>query len=200
MKRRFNLTILALATLLIAGTGTTMAQKFNRGEGPRQGQRQINRPERGEGRLSILDLSDEQQTQMTVLRAEHQKKMRYETSLIREKEAHLQTVLNAEVRDEKAINKTIDEISMAKGNLLKKKLANHEEMKSILTKEQAAKLDATQGMGRMSGEGFNRGGFEGRRGFRSGGGNGPGQGFGPAQGMRPGQGRGLGPCGQGGGE
>ena len=97
-----------------------------------------------EGRFIIqdrLDLTDKQKEQMISMRAKHQKEMRYERSLLLEKEAHLKTLLNAPDKNESAINSTIDEIAGMKAGLVKKQIANREETKSILTEEQIKKLE-----------------------------------------------------------
>ena len=94
--------------------------------------------------LPNLDLSDEQKTELKTLRAETQKVMRYESNLLKEKQAHLRTLLSAPTKDDQSIDKTIDDISSAKGNLLKKKIANHDKMKSILTDEQVQQLETSR--------------------------------------------------------
>lgn len=183
MKRKIKMTSIALAIVLAAGTGTSLAQKFHRGGGFGMGNRQMTvQPDSGFGLLA-LDLSEAQQTNITALRVEHQKTMQHEHNLLLEKEARLQTLLSAPDRDEKAINKTIDEISVAKADLLKKRLANREEMKLLLTDEQVTKLEANNG-------------WPGYRNHPRGFGQRGGKGFGGGA-MRPAQGRGLGPCGMG---
>ncbi len=117
----------------------------------------------------------EMKKEIAQLRAAHQTDMWYQQNLIKEEEAHLRTLLSAPERDKRAVEKTIDRMSAMKGDLLKKRLANQEEMKSILGPELAAKLKNKQqfrskrGMQRMNnnryrGSAMGKPGFENHRG------------------------------------
>lgn len=173
MKKRIRLTSIGLVALLLLGSGTTFAQK----------RFQQNR----QGMANVLDLTEDQQKQFQEIRISHQKGLIYDNNLIKEKEAHLQTLLSAEERDMKAVNKTIDEISSSKGELMKKRIANREDMKSILTPEQREKVGAFgPAIGRKAGRGFGQ-----KQGFTHG------QGFGQRQGFTQGHRGAMGPCGAG---
>jgi len=87
-----------------------------------------------------LNLSEEQKEKITTLRSTHRKDMQYNQSILKEKEAHLKTLLSSPEWDENATNTTIDEISSLRGDLMKMQIANKQEMKSILSPEQLEKM------------------------------------------------------------
>ena len=192
MKKNLRITSLALIAFLIVGSGAVMAQRFeqgemqrkrpNRSQGMQQGMQQGMRHgmQQGMGQnmgiMRNIVLTEEQKTELNTLTAGNQKLMRYESNLLREKQAHLRTLLSASERDEKAIEKTIDNISSAKGDLLKKRIANQEEVKNILTDEQVQQLETSRrgkgnvgqmksrSMGNRDGKGFgSENNFRGRR-------------------------------------
>lgn len=168
MKRTKNW-ITALLVLVMVSAGTeTFAQRFNQGERPGRGQRQWEERERGARAMEMLDLTEEQAAQLKEMRGTHQKDMTYAMNQIREKEAHLQTLLSAPEQDQKAINKTIDDIAAARAEQMKKKIANRNDLKKILSEEQISQMENLRGH------------------------RGPQQGFGPGRemGRGPGAGRG----------
>jgi len=148
MKKRTRITSLALIAFLIVGSGTSIAQRFGKGDMQKrqhnnsQFKHQDQHPRMAN--LPNFDLSDEQKIELKTFRAENQKVMRYESNLLKEKQAHLRTLLSAPEKDDKAIDNTIDEISSAKGDLLKKKIASHDKMKSFLTDEQVQQLETSR--------------------------------------------------------
>jgi len=170
MKKRISLTSIGLVALLLLGSGTTFAQRARKGVN-RNTQNPQMRFEQGRQRMAnMLDLTEDQQKQFQEIRTRHQKDMVYDNNLIKEKEAHLQTLLSADERNMKAINKTIDEISSSKGELMKKRIANREEMKSVLTPEQKEKFGTFgPAMGRKGNRGIGqRQGFGQKQGFARG--------------------------------
>ena len=84
---------------------------------------------RGEGRpaneshLEKIKLTEDQQKQMTGLRAQFQDETGKINNLIREKEAHLKTLADTENRDMKDLDKTVAELTTLKGDLIKKGIA-----------------------------------------------------------------------------
>lgn len=60
---------------------------------------------------------------------------------IAEKEARLQTLSTAEKVDEKAINKTIDEISDLKATMMKKRMSSVQKVRALLTDDQRIIFD-----------------------------------------------------------
>ncbi|MEA1878567.1 MAG: Spy/CpxP family protein refolding chaperone [Bacteroidota bacterium] len=184
---RTRLTSFGLVALLLLGSGTTFAQRSGKRMNRNTQNPQMRFQQNRLGMANILDLTEDQQKQFQEIRISHQKEMVYDNNLIREKEAHLQTLLSAVDRDMKAINKTIDDISSSKGELMKKRIANREDMKSILTPEQIEKIGAFgPAIGRKAGRGFGQ-----RQGFTQG------QGFGQRQGFTQGRRGAMGPCGAG---
>lgn len=189
MKKRMKWSTALLALVMITAGNSMYAQRFNRGERMGRGQRQmIDRPAQGRA-IEALDLTEEQEASLKEMRSAHQKDMQYAASQIREKEAHLQTLLSAPEQDRKAIDNTIDAIASARADQVKTLLDNREDLKEILSEEQIAKLPQLLGpRGKRGGKGFDRGqGFGEGRGF--------GQGRGDALNGRrgPAHGRGLGP-------
>lgn len=97
---------------------------------------------RGEGRpmnasrIEKIKLTDDQQKQMTELKAKFQEETLNIKNLVREKMAHIKTLLDMENRDVKDLDKTIDELSALKGELMKKGIVHRDEVKKILTPEQ----------------------------------------------------------------
>lgn len=146
MKTNWRWATLMLATLLLTGAGNTFAQRMNRVDRGNQGFGNMRYGDRPQRAVEMLDLSEEQRIQLQGMRAEHQRDMRHQASLIREKEAHLQTLLTAPEQDTKVIHKTIDEIAEARASQMKQRLANRDDLKQILTEEQMASLDEFRGM------------------------------------------------------
>lgn len=105
-----------------------------------------------------LQLSDEQQSNMAVLRLNHQKAVLPLKNVLNEKRAKLTTLSTAENADMKAINKLIDEIGLTKTDVAKLKAAHHQEVRKILTEEQRIKFDMQRqkkgnGHGKSKGQG-----------------------------------------------
>ena len=131
---------IVIITLLISGP---MFAQAGRGQRPmRANQQNMEFNKRGSFIQDKLNLSEEQKEQMKSLRAEHQKEMRYEQSILNEKNARLKTLLASPENDEKAVNNAIDDIAGQKAKLMKMQIANKQEMKGILTPEQAETVEA----------------------------------------------------------
>ena len=84
----------------------------------------------------IPDLTDEQRNSMKQLKLGMEKEVRKNTNLIREKKAHLITLQGEDKPDQKAINKTIDEIAALQGQNMKARADFHLKVSSLLTDEQ----------------------------------------------------------------
>lgn len=89
----------------------------------------------------VLNLSDEQKTQLEKLRLEHQKQMLPLRNELKEKEARLETLQTADKADMKAINAVIDEIGQIKTKMAKARAAHHQDIRNLLTEEQRIKFD-----------------------------------------------------------
>ena len=93
---------------------------------------------------------------MAELKAKFQEETLNIKNLIGEKMAHIKTLLDMENRDVKDLDKTIDELSALKGDLMKKGIVHRDEVKKILTPEQMKIWDfrakqRMQGMGQGPG-------------------------------------------------
>ncbi|MFA6126494.1 MAG: hypothetical protein WC699_04245 [Bacteroidales bacterium] len=97
---------------------------------------------KGEGRpmnknqMEKIKLTDDQQKQMADLRTGFQNEMGKINNAIREKEAHLKTLIDTENRDSKDLDKTISDLTGLKGDLIKKGILHRDAVKKILTPEQ----------------------------------------------------------------
>ena len=158
MKKRSFFRGLSLLMVTLFISGSIFAQA-GRGQRPmRANQQRMDFNQRGSFVQDKLNLSEEQQEKMKTLRAEHMKEMRYEQSLLDEKNAKLNTLLASPEKDNKAVDQAIDEIAGQKARLMKMKIANKEEMKGILTPEQVETFEAL-GLGKNY-----RDGLRGKRG------------------------------------
>lgn len=83
-----------------------------------------------------LKLTEDQQKQMPGLKTKFQEESTHIKNLIREKQAHIKTLVDTENRDPKELNKTIDELSALRGDLMKKTIEHRDAVKKILTPEQ----------------------------------------------------------------
>jgi len=152
------------------------------------------------GQFARLDLSEEQQTEITSLRTEHYKKITPLRNKMVELKARERTLLSEESVDMKAVNKTIDEQSDLMNKMRKLQTSHQVAVKSLLTDEQLmqfqqrrqfARHDGFHGKGgRRGGEDYRGGGiyrggedyrggriYRGGEDYRGGGGSGMGRGY-----------------------
>ncbi len=131
--------------------------------------------------LSYLDLSEDQNEQITQLRTEHYNTMKPLRAKMAEIRAKERTLLSGESVDLKAVEKSIDEQTDLMNQMRKLQIKHQLAVKDLLTDEQVMKLEQRQryaahrGQGRLGrgqgpGNGYGRGyerGFERRddRGF-----------------------------------
>ncbi len=117
--------------------------------------------------IGIPNLTADQKTKMENLRVNHLKEITPLRNEMTEKKAHLKTLESAEKPDKAAINKTIDEISVLHGKIMKASVNHRLEVASILTDEQKVFFNAHQGkmkksfkdhgMGNGRGDGMSKG-------------------------------------------
>lgn len=166
---RINLTTLAAAFAMVALISFDAAAQPGRGNGRGNGQGYGPGPGQGYGRgdctANIPGLTEEQQTKILKLRADHFRKADLIRAEIGEKQAHMNTLRLSENQDSKAIDKSIDEISTLRGNLMKAREAHRRDVKALLTEEQKVWFDANNRPG--PGNGFDKGN-RGPRGNRQG--------------------------------
>ncbi|MCB9014450.1 MAG: Spy/CpxP family protein refolding chaperone [Lentimicrobiaceae bacterium] len=141
------LTILTGILMIGLLPATSNAQRPCRGNGPGYGQG------RGDCIAAIPSLTDEQKTAIEQLRIAHIKKADLLRAEIGEKQARLNTLRLSEPADEKAIDRTIDEISKLRGDLMKARENHQRQIKNLLTDEQKSYFDAKSGRGR-GGKGY----------------------------------------------
>lgn len=128
------------------------------------GRRMMDDPERGP-RMGqcIVDLTPEQETQITELRTKHLKEVTPLRNELGEKRARLRTLESAEKPDLNEINKIIDEMASLRATIQKKGAAHRAEVASLLTDDQKVAFKAQRpgrkgnrgpAMGRGMGRGF----------------------------------------------
>ncbi len=135
---------------------------------------------RGPGSLHWMDfipeLTTQQRESITKLHTAMLKEILPLQNLIAEKEAHLRTLTTAEKTDQKAIDKTIDEISDLRSQIQKKRMKFWMDSRQLLTEDQRVVFDQQRLNHRKNGQGFGR--HQGNRGQGYGRGNGGGYGRG----------------------
>lgn len=168
-----TLTLAAVTVLLVLLPAVMlMAQPFGPGNGNGNGPG-YGRPADENGlECRIPGLSDEQKAEIDKLRTAHIRKVNLIRAEIGEKEARLNTLRLAEKEDVKAIDKTIDEISKLRGDLMKERESHKREVRALLNEDQKAWFDARPGRGKgdADGKGNGRGkraGYGGGRGYRN---------------------------------
>ena len=124
-----------------------------------------------------LDLTEEQQTEITTLRTAHYKTITPLKNKMVELKARERTLLSEESVDMKAVNKTIDEQTDLTNKMRKLQIEQQVAMKSILTDEQVMKMQQRRQFAR-------RDGFHGKSGHRGAGGQGHAGGKGMGRGYR----------------
>jgi len=101
---------------------------------------------------NALKLTDDQKAKMNDLRVEHMKAVQTLKAQSQELKAHLKTLNLAEKPDNKAIFKTIDELTANQGEIMKHMITFKQSMKTILTPDQLKALEL-RGMNRHMGMG-----------------------------------------------
>ena len=112
---------------------------------------------------SQLNLTEDQQKQITALRVAHQKEMQPLQNDIAIKQAELQKYRSADKPDMAQINSTIDAIGKLKTDLQKKRVAHQLAVRALLTDEQKLIFDAKGSRGGKGGKG-GKGGYGGNGG------------------------------------
>jgi len=102
---------------------------------------------------SALKLSDDQKAKMKDLRTENMKAVRTLKVQNEELKAHLKTLNIAEKPDNKAIFKTIDELTANQAEMMKKMITFKQSVKALLTPEQLKAMELRGGMNKRMGMG-----------------------------------------------
>ncbi|BDX39308.1 hypothetical protein CYCD_26630 [Tenuifilaceae bacterium CYCD] len=137
---------IVLVVLMLAGVSAYSQQgpQFKGGMGQ-------NSDQVGNFECRIPNLTDEQQKKIQELRVQHIKEITPLKNELGEKRAHLRTLESAEKPDLNAINKTIDEMSAIRAQIMKKSAAHRIEVASLLTDEQKVFFNAHHGKGLKKG-------------------------------------------------
>jgi Spy/CpxP family protein refolding chaperone len=98
---------------------------------------------------SALKLTDDQKAKMKDLRVDHMKAVQTLKAQSQEMKAHLKTLNLAEKPDNKAIFKTIDELTANQGEIMKHMITFKQSVKAILTPEQIKALELRRMNGHM---------------------------------------------------
>jgi Spy/CpxP family protein refolding chaperone len=98
-------------------------------------------------------LTDDQKAKIKDLRMENMKAVRTLKAQNEELKAHLKTLNIAEKPDNKAIFKTIDELTANQAEMMKKMITFKQSVKALLTSEQLKALELRGGMNRHMGMG-----------------------------------------------
>jgi Spy/CpxP family protein refolding chaperone len=101
---------------------------------------------------NIPDLTEQQVQKIEELCLATKKEMTGLKNQMGEKQAHLKTLQDADKADMTAINKTIDEISVLKADMMKKHEATRQDIRNLLTEKQRIVFDAKP-MGGCNGDG-----------------------------------------------
>lgn len=97
-------------------------------------------------------LTEDQKKQIKTKGIAMHKEMAVIESQIKEKKAHLNTLELADSPDMAAIGKTVDEMMVLKGELMKKKIAHHQEIRKMLNDEQKMIFDNHCNKGKCKGK------------------------------------------------
>jgi Spy/CpxP family protein refolding chaperone len=127
-------------------------------------------------RHASLDLTEEQQTEITTLRTAHYKAITPLKNKMVELKARERTLLSEESVDMKALNKTIDEQTGLTNKMRKLQVVQQVAVKSLLTDEQVMKLQQGRQFARWDGK-HGRSSHRGARGSGNTRGKGMGRGY-----------------------
>lgn len=167
----------AVFTVMLAViTSVSFAQR-GQGFGMRNQQNAYNQNQSAQ--CMIPDLTQEQQSQIKVLRIKQMKAAKIHRADMMIIRAEYQKLISSDNVDMKAINSKIDKITSMRNAQMKQRVAHRQEVRKLLTDDQKVFFDNTP---RRGGEHF------GNKGFRKG----QGQGFGRGQGSRRGNCQGFG--------
>src|SRR3989339_975255 len=151
MKTKLKLFLSMFLVIILSGTSMTFAQgkkeKVKKEEIKeevvieKRGPGNYGMHEKRNGMMGIKDLSDEQKQKIDKIKFANQKENLQLKNKLAEKKAQLKTLESADNADMSAINKIIDEMSALKAEMHKKRAAQKQEIRKILTEEQRLQFD-----------------------------------------------------------
>ena len=100
---------------------------------------------KGDKFMNIPDLTDAQKEQIKDMRTKHMKEILPLKNDLKEKEAHLQTISTGDNVDLNKVNAAIDEISIIRTDIAKKRAAFRQDVRKILTDDQRVYFDMHSG-------------------------------------------------------
>jgi len=134
-----KVSVIALAMVMMLATVSVKAQGQQGPGGEKEGREMMQRGPHGphrQGPPPIPGLTEDQKDQMKSIHVETEKASMPVRNQIGEKEARLRTLVTAESYDERAINKTLEEIGDLKTEVEKIKIASLQKVKEVLNDEQ----------------------------------------------------------------
>ena len=151
-QQKFKISIIAMA-LMLTTISIQAQQQGPDHEGPRSEMRERGqRGPQGPGLPRIPGLTEEQKEQMKAIHLEIEQEALPVKNQVDIKEAILKSQITAEDYDERAVNKTIDEIGSLKTQLQKLRVSGLQKAKEVLNEEQLLFLynhmDQTPGKGK----------------------------------------------------
>ncbi|GHM99725.1 hypothetical protein WSM22_12150 [Cytophagales bacterium WSM2-2] len=150
-KSRRSIGVALIAILFTAGT--VMAQRSDTSRSNHRGHKGF-RAGTERGVMGIADLTADQKTKIKAQLLSFGKEALPLTNQLAEKRAHLRTLQTAATFDTNAVNATIDDISKTESQLMKKRAANQEAIRKLLTEDQRLAFDMHKGGARGHGKGF----------------------------------------------
>ena len=159
---------LLVGILMVTAVNAQSHRQGGRGQGQGAGD-----GHKGMNRHASLDLTEEQQTEITTLRTAHYKAITPLKNKMIELKAKERTLLSEESVDMKAVNNTIDEQTDLTNSIRKLQVEHQLTVKSILTDEQVMKLQQRRQFASRDG----KHGKSGHRGARGIGATGMGRGY-----------------------
>ncbi len=154
MKNRDLIIPLLGIAIMLTGSLSFAQNNQYRNQDNKQGNPQGLNDERGlQGYCSnIPDLTDEQQESINELRTVHLKKANLLRAQIQEKRAQLNTLRLGDKPDMDEINRTIDETTDLRAELMKEREAHHQAIRAQLNDDQKVWFDNRQGRGKGFGQ------------------------------------------------
>lgn len=145
---------LMLAAFLFIAGQSVIAQTTNEGDAKAKQECKGKEGCKGKGCMqNIPDLTEQQVQKIEELCLTTKKEINGIKNQMGEKQAHLKTLQDADKADMAAINKTIDEISALKADMMKKHEATRQTIRGLLTEKQKIVFDSKPKGGCAGGEG-----------------------------------------------
>lgn len=154
---RISTAIAILAMILSVNSTFAQRGQNHRGMNPPQGKMMMRSSDAPQWQgMHRLNLTDEQQEQITQLRTKHLNEVTPLRNELNEKRARLSTLQSVDKPNQKEMDKVIDEMAAIRAKIQKKSTAHRVAIQSVLTDEQKAIFNSNMGP-RMGENGPKRG-------------------------------------------